>query len=278
VANDSTGPRNRILRTLPTADYERLSLGLERVCLEPSQVLYEPDVPIEFVYFIENGVASVVGVMADGSAVETATIGYEGMVGLPLFHGVDRTAAQCFCQVPGEALRMTAANFQAEVRRNEVLAVTLGRYTQALFTQVAQSSACNRVHAMRARCARWLLQTHDRVMSDTFCLTQRFLAQMLGVRRATVTEAAGSLQSAGLIEYKMGTIRVLDRQGLESAACECYFIISRELERLLDGRESPNPLQRVHTSSHGQSELTEPTPRSEQLENGRGATSSSFTS
>ena len=191
----------------------------------------------------------------------------QGIVGLPLFHGVDRTAAQCFCQVPGEALRMSAASFQDEVRRNGVLAMTLGRYTQALFTQVAQSSACNRVHTMRARCARWLLQTHDRVTSDTFCLTQRFLTQMLGVRRATVTEAAGSLQSAGLIEYKMGTIRVLDRQGLESAACECYLIISRELERLLDGRESPNPFQRVHTSSHGQSELTEPTPRSEQLEN-----------
>ena len=266
MANHSTGPRNRILRTLPREDYERVSLGLEHVLLESGQVLYEPDMPIEFVYFIENGVASVVGLMTDGSAVETATIGYEGMVGLPLFHGVDRTAAQCFCQVPGEALRMTAASFQAELRRNAVLATTLGHYTQALFTQVAQSSACNRVHSMRARCARWLLQTHDRVGADTFSLTQRFLAQMLGVRRATVTEAAGSLQSDGLIEYKMGTIRVLDRQALENAACECYLIISRELERLLDGRESPSPLQRVHTSSHGHSELTEPIQRSEQLE------------
>lgn len=265
MATDAERPRNIILRTIPEAEFERLSLGLERICLESSQVLYEPNVPIEFVYFVETGVASIVSVMSDGSAVETATVGYEGMVGLPLFHGVDRTAAQCFCQVPGESWRMPAGDFQAELRRNAALMTILGRYTQALFTQVAQSSACNRVHTMRARCARWLLQTHDRVDTDTFQLTQRFLAQMLGVRRATVTEAAGSLQDAKLIEYKMGTIRVLDRQGLEAAACECYFIIRRESERLLEGRESTNPLERVQTSAHGQSQLTEPTPRSEEL-------------
>jgi len=271
VAADAERPRNIILRTIPEAEFERLSLGLERICLEPSQVLYEPDAPIEFVYFVETGVASVVAVMSDGSAVETATIGYEGMVGLPLFHGVDRTAAQCFCQVPGESFRMPAGDFQAELRRNGALVTILGRYTQALITQVAQSSACNRVHTMRARCARWLLQTHDRVDSDSFQLTQRFLAQMLGVRRATVTEAAGSLQDAKLIEYKMGNIRVLDRQGLEAAACECYFIIRRESERLLSGRESTNPLQRVQTSAHGQSQLTEPMPRAEELGGNNGA-------
>jgi len=270
VATEAERPRNIILRTIPEADYERLSLGLERVCLESGQVLYESDVPIEFVYFIETGVASIVCPMSDGSAVETATVGYEGMVGRPLFHGVDRTASQCFCQVPGESWRMSAADFRTELRRNAALAAILGRYTEALFTQVAQSSACNRVHTMRARCARWLLQTHDRVDTDTFQLTQRFLAQMLGVRRATVTEAAGSLQDAKLIEYKMGTIRVLDRQGLEAAACECYFIIRREAERLLEGRESTHPLRRVQTSADGQSQLTEPTPRSEELGIGAG--------
>jgi CRP-like cAMP-binding protein len=257
-----------VLRSIPEAEFDRFSLGLDRVCLLPGQVLYEPYLPIEFVYFIETGVASVVGVMSDGSAVETATIGCEGMVGLPLFHGVDRTASQCFCQVPGESWRMRAGDFQEELRRNAPLMSILGRYTEALFIQVAQSSACNRVHAMRARCARWLLQTHDRVGTDRFQLTQRFLAQMLGVRRATVTEAAGSLQDARLIDYKMGTIRILDRQGLEAAACECYLIIRREIERLLEGRESTNPLKRVQTSAHGQSQLTEPTPRSEELGSG----------
>jgi Crp-like helix-turn-helix domain len=138
----------------------------------------------------------------------------------------------------------------APPRGGELRAI-LNRYTQAHITLVAQASACNRVHTMRQRCARWLLQTHDRVRRDEFPLTQRFLSQMLGVRRATVTEAARSLQHAGLITYVHGRITVRDRRGLERASCECYTIIRREFERLLEGRTSPSPLDGVRLSARG---------------------------
>jgi len=199
--------------------------------------------------------------MSDGTAVETATVGNEGMVGLPVFHGVDRTAAQAFCQIPGDAFRVSTAAFRGELQYRGALGTLLGRYAEALFTQVAQSSACNRVHPMRERCARWLLTTHDRVGEDEFPLTHRFLAQMLGVRRATVTEAAGSLQAAGLIEYRMGTLRIRDRRGLESAACECYAIIRRAFGHLLAGHLPASPLAGVPTSKGGKSLAKSPKPR-----------------
>ncbi len=154
--------------------------------------------------------------MSDGSAVETAAVGWEGMVGLAGFLGTDRTTAQAFCQIRGDALRSI-----------------LNRYTHAHFTQVAQASACKRLHTMRQRCARWLLETHDRVHRDTFPLTQELLAQMLGVTRPSVTVAARTLQQAGLIRYRRGEITVLDRDGLEEAACECYQSTREAYERLI---------------------------------------------
>ncbi len=232
---------------------------LELVELESRQILFDKGIPIANVYFVETGVASVVGIMADGSAVETATVGNEGLVGLPLFHGVTSSAAQAFCQVPGSALRMGARAFQAELRRDRgALREMLGRYTEALFTMVAQSSACNRIHPVRDRCARWLLQTHDRVDSDVFELTHRFLAQMLGVRRASVTDAVAALRKSGIIEYRMGSVRVLDRRKLERSACECYRIITSEFERLLNNRRTKSPLSDVKTSSRGESVATAP--------------------
>jgi CRP-like cAMP-binding protein len=228
--------------------------------LELRQVLFDYDQPIEHVYFPENFVGSVISIMADGTAVETATVGREGMVGLPLFLGADRTQAQAFCQVPGEALRMEAGAFREAVGRGGQLAAMLNRYTQALFTFLAQTSACNRLHKIRERCARWLLLTHDRVGRDRFPLTQQFLSQMLGVRRATVTEAAGSLQSAGLIDYSYGQITVTDRLGLEEAACECYAIIQREFVRLLANREVPSPLAGVRFSEQGKTTVGDGAP------------------
>jgi hypothetical protein len=153
---------------------------------------------------------------------------------------------------------MTADAFRAAVAASPALVRTLNHYTQALFTLVAQSSACNRLHAMTERCARWLLHTQDRVGRDDFPLTHQFLSQMLGVRRATVTEAMGALQATGAITYEMGKIRVQNRATLEAAACECYDIIVREFDRLLDGpearrREIPNPLADLKTSEHGRS-------------------------
>ena len=256
-------PRNRLLAALPDADLAQLAPRLEPVNLELKQILFDVDAVIPHAYFLEDGVVSVLGVMKDGTAVETATIGHEGLVGLPLFLGTDRTAAQGFCQVPGRALRLEADAFRQAIAQIPALRDVTARYTQALFTLVAQSSACNRLHSVEQRCARWLLMTHDRVGRDEFPLTHLFLSQMLGVRRATVTEAAGALQGAGLIEYAYGRIAVRDRPGLERAACECYAIIRREFDRLLHGQDTPSVFRDVTTSEHGKTGLGEGAPRVE---------------
>jgi CRP-like cAMP-binding protein len=266
TTNTST-PRNRLLRALPKADYARIAPRLESVSVEIKQVLIDVDQPITHVYFPEDGVISMVSVMADGSAVETATVGHEGMIGLPLFHGSDRTSAQAFSQIPGAALRMTAAAFREEVGRHGALSQMLHRYSQALLTLIAQSSACNRIHTMRERCARWLLHTHDRVGRDEFPLTHQFLSQMLGVRRATVTEALAEVQAVGAITSTMGRIRVTDRAALEATGCECYQIIRREFDRLLgapDGQlpSEAHPLAGVQTRTEkGTSALGDGAPR-----------------
>ena len=179
----SRHPRNRILAALPNDEYARFSLQFEPVMLKVRDLIHDPDQLITHVYFVNSGIVSIVTVMADGNAVETATIGYEGMVGLAVFHHADRTAAQAFCQIEGDALRMPSDAFRSGIDHAPTMRALLHRYTQALFTQVAQASACNRMHTVRQRCARWLLQTHDRVGSDEFALTHEFLAQMLGVRR-----------------------------------------------------------------------------------------------
>jgi CRP-like cAMP-binding protein len=154
-------------------------------------------------------------------------------VGLPVFLGAESMPQRAFGQVPGFAYRMGAGAFRAAVASDGALVPLLNRYTQAMFVQVAQTAACNRVHPVDRRCARWLLQTHDRVGEDAYMLTQEFLAQMLGVRRPSVNAAARTLQEAGLIKYVRGRIRILDREGLESASCACYGIIHREFDRLL---------------------------------------------
>ncbi len=256
--------RNRILASLPPEELARLTPLLARVTLEAKHVLFDVDQPIEHVYFIETGVASILGVMADGTAVETATVGEEGMVGLPLFHGAGQTSAQAFTQVPGEALRMDASAFREELARSPSLTAGLHKYSMALFALVAQSSACNRVHAMRERCARWLLHTHDRVGADEFPLTHQFLAQMLGVRRATVTEALATVQAAGAIDYGAGgRITVTDRAALEEVACECYGIIRKDFDRLLGPplaieAVEVSPLDGLETSRGGMTLLEPP--------------------
>ncbi len=263
------GTRNRILASLPAGEYARLAPHLERVDLELRQILFDVDRPITHVYFPEAMVTSVLGVMADGTSVETATVGREGMVGLPVFLGTDQTSAQAFSQVPGPALRMTAEAFRAAVADSPALTLALHRYTQALFTLVAQNSACNRLHTMAERCARWLLHTHDRVERDEFPLTHHFLSQMLGVRRATVTEAMGTVQARGAVDYQMGRVRVRDRGALEGAACECYAIITREFDRLLGGsgtrpRGDASPLEAVTTEQGGRTALREAVPRGDE--------------
>ena len=240
---------------------------MERVTLKTRDLVFDINEPIRYVYFVNHGVVSVVSVMSDGNAVETATIGFEGMVGMPVFHRTDRTVAQAFCQVPGDALRMSADAFRAAVEDAPALTTILHRYAQALFTQVAQSSACNRLHTARQRCARWLLQTHDRAGSDEFALTQDFLAQMLGVRRATVSEVAARLQDVGLIRYVYGRIAIVDRPALEEAACECYSIIRREYDRLIEGSARSIPFDTMVVASDGQhSTLGSPQPHADVLD------------
>ena len=254
-------PRNRILSALAPEVFERMREELELVSLSVRDIIYDVGHPIERVFFVETGVLSIVSVMADGSAVETATVGFEGMLGVPLFLDTDRSATQAFCQVPGNSLAMRSEPFRRFANGPNGLKPILNRYVQALFTQVAQSSGCNRIHPVRQRCARWILQTHDRVEGDEFPLTHDFLSQMLGVRRATVTEAAGSLQEAALLEYERGWLRVKDRAGLERASCECYGIVRSEFDRLLDGRRTASPLDGLTTSKNGKSTVNDGTPR-----------------
>lgn len=223
---------NRLLAALPGDEYTRLSPYLEAVALTFKQVLYASNEPIEYVYFVTEGVGSLLQYMSDGAAVETATVGNEGMVGLPVFLGVDATPGLAMVQIPGAALRMSSEVLRREVVPGSPLHALLHRYTQALMVQMAQGVVCNRLHPIDARCARWLLQTHDRVPGNEFPLTQEFLAQMLGARRAAVNEVAGELQQAGLIRYTRGSITVVDRQGLEEVACECYAIIRDVYDRV----------------------------------------------
>jgi CRP-like cAMP-binding protein len=224
---------NRIIAALPDEEAERMLAIVEPVDLPTSKVLYELGQPIDYVYFVYRGVASLMTPMNDGPPVELATVGAEGMVGMPVFLGDDRMPSRAFMQVPGHGVRMQADAFRAFVRNSDALNRVLLRYALALMTQMAQNSACNRTHSVEERCARWLLMTQDRVRADTFPLTQDFIAQMLGVRRPTVSIAAGILAKAGLISYVRGRITILDRLRLEGASCECYWIIADEFERLL---------------------------------------------
>jgi len=237
--------RNRLLSALPPDEMSVVAPSLERVTLDVGRVLIDVERPIDGVWFPEDAVISQLSVMADRSAVETATIGFEGMAGLPLFHGVDSTPEHAFVQIGGVAHAIDAESFRAVLPQCPTLVAELHRFAQALFTFAAQSSGCHRKHTIEQRLARWLLIVHDRAGRDRLELTQRFLSQMLGVRRATVPVAAGVLQDAGLVRYTRGRIDVLDRAGLERIACECYAIVRAQYERLQEGVARPSPLTGV---------------------------------
>jgi CRP-like cAMP-binding protein len=225
---------NRLLNALPPAETAWLMELMEPVSLAFKQLLYEPDQPIRDVYFPLTGVASLLIEMQDGGIVEIGTVGNEGMVGLPVFLGAASTPGRAIIQIPGSALRMPAATFtEVVLRADGALYYLLQRYTQALFVQTAQGAACNRVHNQEQRFCRWILMMHDRVGSDTFPLTHEFIAQMLGVRRATVSEIAAAMQATDLIQYHRGTMTIRDRAGLEAASCECYQVIRAEFDRVV---------------------------------------------
>jgi CRP-like cAMP-binding protein len=224
---------NRLLRAIPADAYARLIAGSDVVTLEREDLVYKPHQPIQRVYFPSDMILSVVSVMDNGDRVEVGTVGNEGMGGLPAFLESDSSPYTVFVQVSGE-VRVLDADLLMDVAQSSPETRTiLHRYTQSCLNQSAQSAACNRMHSIEERCARWLLMTHDRVGKDTFDLTQEFLADMLGVRRAGVTVVCGALQRAGFIRYRRGHIAILDRAKLEEVACECYERVRTEVDRLV---------------------------------------------
>ncbi len=225
--------RNKLLSSLTSEDYEWISPHLTQVHLKSGDVLAEPEEPFSHVYFMETGVVSVTN-QVYGGIVEVGTVGNEGVAGLSAYLSGEGLPSRTFVQVPGTAQKVSARTFAAGVEERPRLRRLVNRYTQAYLIQVAQTAACNRAHNIDGRCARWLLMTHDRVGDvDTFPLTHQFLAYMLGVRRAGVTVAAGNLQKAGLIRYTRGKVTIVDRAGLEKAACDCYGIARSHMQRLV---------------------------------------------
>jgi CRP-like cAMP-binding protein len=227
------GTPNRLLKSLQPEDYDRLRQHLQPEKLHYKMPLYQAEERIEFVYFIETGVASLLNTMRNGNSVGVGTIGNEGMVGLPVIFSDSQAPTSVFIQVAGQGLRMRAKTFWQELQRSASLRVLMLHYAHVVFNHVAQSAACNAFHSLERRCCRWLLMTHDRMQSSQFPLTQEILAMMLGVQRPGVSLAAGELQRDGLIHYSRGKVTILDYAGLVKRSCECYGVSKREFDRLL---------------------------------------------
>ena len=229
---------NQLIALLPNKDYKHLLPGLELVSLPLGQMIYEPGVQMEYVYFPIDAIVSLLYVMEDGSSAEIAVVGRDGVVGVALFMGGESTPSQAVVQSAGQAYRLSARHLKEAFhrvggRRQGILHNLLLRYAQALLTQMAQTAVCNRHHTLDQQLCRWLLLSLDRLPSNQLHMTQELIANMLGVRREGVTEAAGKLQRAGLIAYHRGHITVLDREGLEARSCECYAVVKRECDRLI---------------------------------------------
>lgn len=239
--------KNRILAALPPDEYERLSPHFEHVQLPHGQVVIEHGEPIQDVYFPNDALISLVTQLSDGSTVEAGVAGREGMAGLPVILGAVSTSIQSVVQIPGTAVKINAKIIRDAFNRGGVLQAKLLAYAHALLIEMAQSAACNAHHHLEARLARWLLTSSDGVQSDELPLTQEFIATMMGVRRAGVTCAALTLREAGLINYNRGHIQILDRNGLEATACECYREIKDQF-KLLVGDENDGAFVSQKTS------------------------------
>ncbi len=213
---------------------DALRPALEEVALVKDHPIFLPGEPASHVWFPDNGMISIVALDDKGSAIEVATVGHEGMTGLSVVLGSETMIYSSMVQVPGDGWRIETAAFRRLLDRRPAIRSLLLRYVLAAMTQMGQNAACAQLHNIDARCARWLLLAHDDVVGDTFPLTQDYLAMMLGVTRPSVSEAAASLQRAGLIRYVRGQMTIVDRPGLEAKSCECYGIVRREFERLLN--------------------------------------------
>jgi CRP-like cAMP-binding protein len=225
--------QNHLLNALPTSDYERLASHLELIPMGLGDVLYESGSQLRYVYFPTTSIISLLYVMEDGASAEIAIVGNEGILGISLFMGGDTTPSRAVVQSAGHGFRLKAELLKNEFGRFGPTMHLLLRYTQALITQMAQTAVCNRHHSVDQQLCRWLLLSLDRLRTNELSMTQELIANMLGVRREGVTEAAGKLQDAGLIRYRRGTITVLDRPGLEARSCECYQVVKTEFDRLL---------------------------------------------
>ncbi len=225
--------RNRLLAALPGEDFDRILPLLEPVQLPLGEMLYEPGQQMRHAYFPLTTIISLHYVTETGASAETAGVGNEGMVGVALFMGGESTSSSAVVQTAGQAYRLEARVLKDEFDRAGPLQKLLLRYTQALLTQMSQTAACNRHHSLEQRLCRWLLLTADRSVSPELTMTQELIANMLGVRREGITEAAGNLQRAGLIMNRRGHITVLKRAGLEARSCECYAVVKKEMERLM---------------------------------------------
>ena len=228
-----TPHQNHLLDALPRSDYERIASHLELIPMPLGKVLYESGVKLQWVYFPTTAIISLLYVMEDGASAEIAIVGNEGILGISLFMGGDTTPSRALVQSAGHAFRLRADLLKNEFARFGPTMHLLLRYTQALITQMAQTAVCNRHHSVDQQLCRWLLLSLDRLQSNELSMTQELIANMLGVRREGVTEAAGKLQRAGLIRYQRGLISVQNRPGLEARCCECYQVVKTEFDRLL---------------------------------------------
>ena len=225
--------QNQLLAVLPEAEWQRLSSQLEYVKLPLGKVLYEAGDVLSHVYFPTTAIVSLLYVMENGASAEIAVTGNEGIVGISLFMGGESTPSRAVVQSGGAAYRLKAQVIKQEVARTGPVLHVLLRYTQALITQMAQTAVCNRHHSLDQQLCRWLLLSLDRLQGEELEMTQELMANMLGVRREGVTEAAGKLQKAEVISYSRGRIRVLNRPRLENLTCECYAVVKKEYDRLL---------------------------------------------
>jgi CRP-like cAMP-binding protein len=225
--------QNHLLDALPASDFDRLASHLELIPMPLGEVLYESGGKLRYVYFPTTSIVSLLYVMEDGASAEIAIVGNEGILGISLFMGGDSTPSRAVVQSAGHGFRLKADLLKDEFGRFGPTMHLLLRYTQALITQMAQTAVCNRHHSVDQQLCRWLLLSLDRLKSNELSMTQELIANMLGVRREGVTEAAGKLQNDGLIRYRRGTITVLDRPGVEARSCECYQVVKTEFDRLL---------------------------------------------
>ena len=229
-------PQNHILDALPPAERERLFPHLELVRMPLGMVLYEAGDTLRHIYFPTDAIVSLLYVLENGSSAEICVVGNDGVIGVALFMGGETTTTRAIVQSAGTAYRLSGRRLKQEFERQGETMHILLRYTQALLTQMAQTAVCNRHHSVDQQLCRWLLLSLDRLQDNKLAMTQELIANMLGVRREGVTDAAGKLQKLGMITYSRGLITVLDRQGLEERSCECYSVVKKETDRLLPPR------------------------------------------